>query len=191
MSKLTKEPSDEVADIARRVEEREQRAPNVSVEMVDGTANMTIGKSSDNEEILRLMDALGVCDTDLFSPLLGQIGNAVSKNSEVTNDPLQFVIAFIKSIEPENEIETLLAAQMAVTHICAMDASRRYHWGSTLAQKDSAERAMTKLTRTFTTQMEALKKNRAKAQQVVRVERVNVESGGQAIVGDVTTGGEG
>ncbi|WP_216595422.1 hypothetical protein, partial [Aestuariivita boseongensis] len=84
-----------------------------------------------------------------------------------------------------------LAAQMAVTHTCAMDASRRYHWGSTLAHKDSAERAFTKLTRTFTTQMEALKKNRAKAQQVVRVERVNVESGGQAIVGDVTTQGRG
>jgi hypothetical protein len=37
--------------------------------------------------------------------------------------------------------------------------------------------------------MDALKKYRAKAQQVVRVERVNVESGGQAIVGDVSTGG--
>ncbi len=37
--------------------------------------------------------------------------------------------------------------------------------------------------------MEALKKHRAKAQQIVRVERVNVESGGQAIVGDVSTRG--
>ena len=37
--------------------------------------------------------------------------------------------------------------------------------------------------------MDALKKYRAKAQQTVRVERVNVESGGQAIVGDVSTGG--
>ena len=37
--------------------------------------------------------------------------------------------------------------------------------------------------------MDALKKYRAKAQQTVRVERVNVESGGQAVVGDVSTGG--
>lgn len=57
--------------------------------------------------------------------------------------------------------------------------------GDTLAGKDSAERALTKLTRTFTTQMDALKRQRAKAQQTVRVERVTVESGGRAISGDV------
>jgi hypothetical protein len=34
--------------------------------------------------------------------------------------------------------------------------------------------------------MDALKKYRAKAQQTVRVERVTIEGGGQAIVGDVT-----
>jgi hypothetical protein len=45
---------------------------------------------------------------------------------------------------------------------------------------------MTRLSRTYLAQMDALKKYRAKAQQVVRVERVNVESGGQAIVGDVS-----
>ncbi len=48
---------------------------------------------------------------------------------------------------------------------------------------------MTKLTRTFTVQMDALKRHRAKAQQTVRVERVNVNEGGQAVVGDVTHGG--
>ncbi len=37
---------------------------------------------------------------------------------------------------------------------------------------------MTKLTRTFTVQMEALKRHRAKAQQTARVERVTVNEGG-------------
>ena len=39
--------------------------------------------------------------------------------------------------------------------------------------------------------LDALKKYRAKAQQTVRVERVNVESGGQAVVGDVSQRGQG
>ncbi|SHL40742.1 hypothetical protein SAMN05444414_11330 [Roseovarius marisflavi] len=104
---------------------------------------------------------------------------------------LQFVIAFIKSIKPESEIETMLAAQMAAVHICAPDASRRYLSTTSLDGKDSAERAMTKLTRTFTTQMEALKRHHAKARKIVRVERVNVESGGQAIVSDVSHQAEG
>jgi hypothetical protein len=43
--------------------------------------------------------------------------------------------------------------------------------------------------RTYLTQTDTLKKYRAKARQTVRVERVAVNEGGQAIVGDVTHGG--
>jgi hypothetical protein len=191
MSNLTKQPDSKITEIARRVSERDKKAPNISVEMVNGKAQITIGEKGEPEERLKLMAAVGTYDLDFLGPLISQVGNAVSVKGEMREDSLQFVISFIKSIEPESEIETMLAAQMAAVHICAMDASRRYLWAENLNQKDSAERALTKLTRTFTTQMEALKRHRAKAQQVVRVERVNVESGGQAIVGDVSHRGEG
>jgi hypothetical protein len=80
---------------------------------------------------------------------------------------------------------------MAAVHICAMDSSRRFLWTDRLPAKDCAERALTKLTRTFATQMERLKRYRSKGQQVVRVERVTVNEGGQAIVGPVQHGGKG
>jgi len=186
MSELTKTADGQVADIAQRVLERKQKAPNVSVEMTGGTAQLTVGENSDPDERLKLMAALGTYDLNFLNPLLSQIVNSVSKREEAQEESMQFVIGFIKSIEPQNEIEALLAAQMAAVHVCAMDSSRRYLWADTLQGKDSAERAMTKLTRTFTVQMEALKRHRAKAQQTVRVERVNVETGGQAIVGAVS-----
>lgn len=44
------------------------------------------------------------------------------------------------------------------------------------------------LSRNFIAQMDALKKYCAKAQQTVRVERVTVNEGGQAIVGSVAHG---
>ena len=44
--------------------------------------------------------------------------------------------------------------------------------------------------RTYAMQMETLRKHRNGGKQIVRVERVNVESGGQAVVGDVSTKGE-
>ena len=72
--------------------------------------------------------ALGTYDLGFLSPLLSQIGNSVSKKNEVQESSLQFVIGFIKSNEPQNEIETLLAAQTAAVHVCAMDSSRRYLW---------------------------------------------------------------
>ena len=189
MSDLTDQTDDQVTEIARLVSQRTQKAPNISVEIDDGVARLEIGKNGTPEERLKLMAALGTHDIDFLSPLLNQIGNSVSMKGEVQEGSLQFVIAFIKSIEPESELEAMLAAQMAAVHVCAMDASRRLLWADTFQGKDSAERAMTKLTRTFTTQMDALKRHRAKAQQTVRVERVNVESGGQAVVGDVTHGG--
>jgi hypothetical protein len=56
-------------------------------------------------------------------------------------------------------------------------------------QQDAAERALNKLARTYAMQMEALKRYRSKGQQVVRVERVTVENGARAVVGNVTHGG--
>jgi hypothetical protein len=43
--------------------------------------------------------------------------------------------------------------------------------------------------RTFTNQVETLKRYRSGAQQTVKVEHVHVHEGGQAIVGNVETGG--
>ncbi|WP_322866514.1 hypothetical protein U5922_010145 [Aquicoccus sp. G2-2] len=58
-----------------------------------------------------------------------------------------------------------------------------------IPQQDAAERALNKLGRTFAAQMDTLKKYRTKGQQTVRVERVTVNEGGQAIVGDAQHGG--
>ncbi|MDU8942378.1 hypothetical protein [Ovoidimarina sediminis] len=52
--------------------------------------------------------------------------------------------------------------------------------------REAYERSTTRLSRTFLAQVDGLKKYRAKAQQIVRVERVEVQDGGQAIVGDVS-----
>ena len=85
----------------------------------------------------------------------------------------------------------MLATQMAVTHQATMMMAKRLNHVETIPQQDSAEREFNKLARTFASQTEALKKYRAKAQQTVRVERVTVNEGGQAIVGSVSHEGGG
>jgi hypothetical protein len=91
-------------EFARRVYERQKKAPNISIEMADGTAQLTIGENSELEDRLKLMAALGIYDLDFLYPLLSQIGNSVSKKNEMQESSMQFVIGFIKSIEPQNEI---------------------------------------------------------------------------------------
>ncbi len=49
----------------------------------------------------------------------------------------------------------------------------------------------TKLARTYSMQMETLRKHRNHGKQTVTVQQVNVESGGMAMVGNVAHGGEG
>lgn len=80
---------------------------------------------------------------------------------------------------------------MTATHVAMTTLSERMTYQESYQVRESYERSMTRLSRTYLAQMDALKKYRAKAQQTVRVERVNVESGGQAIVGDVSHRGEG
>ena len=96
------------------------------------------------------------------------------------------MLGAIKGIAPQDEVEAMLAAQMAAVHTAAMSFARRLARADTIPQQDSAERAFTKLTRTFATQIEALKRHRTGGEQTVTVQHVSVSQGGQAIVGNVT-----
>ncbi|WP_146590127.1 hypothetical protein [Puniceibacterium confluentis] len=100
-----------------------------------------------------------------------------------------FVIALAEDIEPRDGIEAMLVTQMGATHVALAITSERMSDAPNWTLRESYERSMTRLSRTYLAQMDALKKYRAKAQQVVRVERVTVHEGGQAIVGPVTHGG--
>ncbi len=96
------------------------------------------------------------------------------------------MLSVIKGIKPNDQLEAMLAAQMAAVHRAAMTFAKRLAGVETLPQQDSAERALNKLMRTFTTQMEALKRYRTGGEQKVTVQHVSVSDGGQAIVGNVT-----
>src|SRR5437868_4442229 len=74
------------------------------------------------------------------------------------------------------------------THLAAMTALRRLKGSENVAQQDSNGNLAVKLLRTFTAQVEALQRYRGKGQQKVTVEHVNVNAGGQAIVGTVHPG---
>jgi hypothetical protein len=103
---------------------------------------------------------------------------------------VEAVLAVLDGSEPQNEVEAMLLIQMATTHALAMKLSRRLCTVDTIEQTDSASVTLTRLQRTFTTQVEALANLRRGGRQKMTVEHVHVHPGGQAIVGNVT-GGEG
>jgi hypothetical protein len=103
----------------------------------------------------------------------------------VTEDEVNFMLSIVKGIEPRDQLEAMLAAQMAATHNAIMTFARRLNHVENSPQQDSAERAFNKLARTFAAQVETLKRYRG-GEQTMRVENVTVNDGGQAIVGNVS-----
>ncbi len=101
------------------------------------------------------------------------------------------VMATMKAINPADELEAMLAVQMVGTHFLSMKMmGRAIHNDNPDIVRDQINR-VTKLSRTFIAQMEALNKHRGKGQQKMTVEHVHVNEGGQAIVGNVVRGGDG
>lgn len=133
-----------------------------------------------------LCEAIGTANADFLNGLLHQLANVSSSGRAIDESELNFMLSVIKGIKPNDQLEAMLAAQMAAVHMATMTFARRLNHVETIPQQDSAERALNKLARTYTSQMEALKRYRAGGEQKVTVQHVSVSEGGQAIVGNVT-----
>jgi hypothetical protein len=77
-----------------------------------------------------------------------QLANASSHDQELDERGLNFMLSVIKGIEPRDQLESMLAAQMAAVHVASMTFARRLGSVGNIPQQDSAERAFNKLTRT-------------------------------------------
>lgn len=104
---------------------------------------------------------------------------------------LELMPAMAVELEPQDAVEAMLVTQMTATHVALSSMSQKGLHAACPDVREGYERSMTRLSRTFLAQMDGLKKYRAKAQQTVRVERVTVNEGGQAIVGSVSHEGGG
>ena len=108
--------------------------------------------------------------------------NALGQNAE---GYLELMPAMAVEMEPRDAVEAMLVTQMTATHVAISSMSLKMNHAKSIEALEVYERSMTRLSRTFLAQIEGFKKYRAKAQQTVRVERVEVKDGGQAVVGDV------
>jgi hypothetical protein len=166
-------------------------APSLKLAMKDGTLEIGFERESAEVATLLQMADIGTTDRDFYTGLLSQISCLGSQKRSIDSASSNFVLAVVRSVNPRDSLEAMLATQMGAIHAATMMLARRLNHVETIPQQDAAERAFNKLARTFATQMEALKRYRTSGQQKVTVEHVTVNAGGQAIVGTVATGGGG
>ncbi len=182
------EPTPEEIDAVRAHLERQKRKPPMPLlktSFKGGVANTEPDHEDSAVGKVLLMEAFGTTDATFLSGLIGQLLNAGAQGQKVDERGLNFMLSLVRGIEPQDEVEAMLASQMAAVHMATMTFARRLGNVETIPQQDSAERAFNKLARTFAAQMEALRKYRTGGEQNVTVKHVTVNEGGQAIVGNV------
>jgi hypothetical protein len=136
----------------------------------------------------RLKKALGTTSSDFVNATLVQIQNASRLPSGgVSETSVNAVLAFIEGAAPRDEVEAALAIQMACTHACTMAVLSRLDGGFG-GDRGMAIRAAAaaRLLKAFATQVEALRRLRNGGSQFVRVEHVQINDQGRAMIGPVS-----
>jgi hypothetical protein len=170
---------------------KQRDTEEMSIKVVEnGSVDIADGLDS-KAAILKLNDTFGTETSESAFLLLSQVAQVASAShggvdETVTNQ----MVSLLNGIKPRDNVEAMLAAQMVATHKLAMDcASSAHQKDQPIKFADMRINQMTKLTRSFTTQMAALDKYRGKGQQKMTVEHVHINDGGQAVIGNVEGGG--
>lgn len=190
--KPTHEPTEHERAAARRLQAKRAAKPLApTLRAKPGKHATEISHSHPDPIIgeLLLLEALGTTDREFYDGFVVQLGMAASRGGSIDERTLKFMLAVVKGIEPRDQLETMLATQMAAIHVASMTAAARLASAEVRPQADSAQNALNKLTRTFAAQLEALKRYRSDGAQTIKVQHVTVNDGGQAIVGTVSQGG--
>jgi len=87
------------------------------------------------------MEAFGTADPVFVEGMMGQLAD-VASNGQVPNEQeLNFMLSVVNGIAPRDEVEAMLAAQMAATHKATIILACRLNHAENIPQQDSAERA--------------------------------------------------
>jgi hypothetical protein len=141
----------------------------------------------------RLRSAFGTASSAFVQASLYQlIAAARLPGSGISEIAVNASLALIEGAKPQGEIEADLVLQMACTHAATMAVLATFAGGHgpdrNLAVRASAAG---RLLRAYATQVETLRRLRNGGSQVVRVEHVHVNEGGQALIGNVRKDGSG
>ena len=132
-----------------------------------------------------LCNALGTSDQIFALGILQQLEAVCGFEGELSERGLNFMLSIVRGVEPRDQLEATLAVQMAVIHHSLIELRATFSAGVSGIKALDILSEMNKLARTYTLQMDTLKRYRSKGEQRVTVQHVTVSEGGQAIVGDI------
>jgi len=140
-----------------------------------------------NGQLIKLIEQTGIKGIvpdvvkAIMSPLINLIAN---RDGDDTGSALNKSITLIAASNPKNQLELMLATQLAMTHITLGKGARLLdHNYKDVQTINSLGNLYTKLSRLGIDQINTLERMKGKSQQKIIVEKVNIEAGGQAAIG--------
>jgi hypothetical protein len=131
---------------------------------------VTLMQRMDYLEFTSMMESFGITDRRFIAPLYSQLIDA----DGFGGDGLEFAASVIKGGKPNDQLEVMHFAQMAVMHWAAMKYMRQVGDERGTQFQELIVATATKLVRAYTG-----------GEQKIRVQHVSVSDGGQAIVANV------
>src|SRR4051812_20326779 len=185
-TELTEAEQAEIRALAKRKKTR-RRAPRFTVEQEGTQVRISPAGVHADAAAARVMNAFGITSPELAERLMMQIITATHiqpPGTPVSAETLNAALAAVTGIAPRDEAEAMLATQMVSVHWLAMTMLQR----AALDQPsfeiyDSIVNRATKLLRTYTAQLETLKRYRSAGEQrvVVQHQHVNVTADQAAV----------
>ena len=125
--------------------------------------------------------------TNLLARLFQARKGSIGKEELLAKLNASFLI--FSGMKPKDSIEAMMITQMIAVHEMTLLAAER----ALLTEQpnefvEQNVNRVTKLCRSYAALVEALTKYRTKGQQKITVQHVNVNDGGQAVIGDITQG---
>lgn len=151
----------------------------------DGGHRITAPHTDQVGWTVRVNEAVGGASVAFGRTQLGHLSCIALANPEKAESATNSMLAAVEAVRPGNEVEGMLAVQMAATHQAAMQCLGKACQAEQPQTAEAMGSLANKLMRAYTLQVEALAKLRRGGEQTVRVEHVHVYAGGQAIVGEV------
>lgn len=177
------------AEHSRQMPARVRKAPvRVKLERINCDVAKSLPPDGEHQVWLdRLKVALGTTSMDFVDATLFQLQAAARlPNSGLSELALNAALALIESEQPRGEMESALVVQMAAVHAATMAVLGRLgggHGGDRHVLATAT--AVSRLSRTFAILVETLRRLRNGGSQVIRIERVDVREGGQALIANM------
>ena len=87
-----------------------------------------------------LAEALATTDVSFVVGLISQLADAGTRGRKVAERELNFMLAVVTGAKPKDQMEAMLAAQMAAVHMATVAFARRLANAENIAQQDTADR---------------------------------------------------